>query len=249
MKIISRAEAKSRGSKTFFTGKPCKRGHQAERYSANGSCLECAAGACRRYYEENREAIKESTRLWRGENRERAKELCRRWHEENRDRHLKRCRRWREENKERESETGFRWRMENKERKAEAGRRWYKENKERHKENGLRWHRHQRATNPDFRMAEAMRGMLRRTLENKNDRSSEHLGYTAEELRKHLEKQFTKGMSWGNYGDWHVDHIVPVAEHIKSGQTDPAIINCLTNLRPIWAKENLSKSSKRHFLL
>ena len=26
---------------------------------------------------------------------------------------------------------------------------------------------------------------------------------------KHLEKQFTKGMTWENHGKWHIDHVIP----------------------------------------
>lgn len=40
-KIISRAEAQARGLKRYFTGKPCKRGHTAERYVARKGCIEC----------------------------------------------------------------------------------------------------------------------------------------------------------------------------------------------------------------
>lgn len=48
-------------------------------------------------------------------------------------------------------------------------------------------------------------------------------------------------MSWDNRGEWHIDHIVPVAVMVRDGITDPAIINALTNLQPLWAKDNLAK--------
>jgi len=35
------------------------------------------------------------------------------------------------------------------------------------------------------------------------------LGCDGKFLKKHLEKKFSKGMSWNNYGEWHVDHIIP----------------------------------------
>jgi hypothetical protein len=34
------------------------------------------------------------------------------------------------------------------------------------------------------------------------------LGFTTAQLKDHLERQFTKGMTWDNYGAWHVDHCV-----------------------------------------
>ena len=39
------------------------------------------------------------------------------------------------------------------------------------------------------------------------------VNYSLEDLKLHLEKQFTNGMSWENYGKggWHIDHIKPCA--------------------------------------
>ena len=69
------------------------------------------------------------------------------------------------------------------------------------------------------------------------------IGCTSIELKAHLEKQFKEGMTWENYGKWHVDHIVPCAsfnfsipeEHYK----------CLNykNLQPLWAEENIKKGN------
>lgn len=41
--IISRKEAIERGLKRYFTGKPCKRGHVAQRIISSWYCLECRA--------------------------------------------------------------------------------------------------------------------------------------------------------------------------------------------------------------
>ena len=59
------------------------------------------------------------------------------------------------------------------------------------------------------------------------------LGYSAEELKVHLEKLWLPGMSWNNYGEWHIDHIREVRTFDKD--TDVAIVNSLSNLRPLWA--------------
>lgn len=77
------------------------------------------------------------------------------------------------------------------------------------------------------------------------------LGYTAADLRAHLERQFVKGMSWENYGDWHVDHIVPVVQFNFQSADDPDFRACwaLTNLRPLWASANLSKNRRRTHLI
>ena len=70
------------------------------------------------------------------------------------------------------------------------------------------------------------------------------VGYTSEDLRAHMEDLFTEGMSWDNHGEWHIDHIKPIAVFKAEGVTDLRIINALSNLQPLWAEDNLSKGAK-----
>lgn len=88
------------------------------------------------------------------------------------------------------------------------------------------------------------RGMRYSLGDGKNGRSWESLvGYTLDDLMAHLEPQFTEGMSWENYGEWHIDHIKPIS-HFNFGSTsDPEFHQCwsLWNLQPLWASDNLSK--------
>jgi hypothetical protein len=41
VKIITKQEAKSKGLKRFFTGRPCKKGHISERLVSTHDCVEC----------------------------------------------------------------------------------------------------------------------------------------------------------------------------------------------------------------
>lgn len=81
----------------------------------------------------------------------------------------------------------------------------------------------------------------------KNNPTFQMLGYSCEELIIHIEKQFSKGMCWENMGKWHIDHIIP----LDSAQTveDIILLNHFSNLRPLWAKENLSKGKRRTLLI
>lgn len=67
------------------------------------------------------------------------------------------------------------------------------------------------------------------------------LGYSANELKSHLELLFKEGMTWENYGEWHIDHIKPVS--LFEDFEDIKLVNALDNLQPLWANENLSKSN------
>lgn len=75
------------------------------------------------------------------------------------------------------------------------------------------------------------------------------LGYTFQELKEHLEKLFKDNMSWENYGKygWHIDHKVPISAFNYKFYSDNAFKECwdLSNLQPLWAKENHRKSNKR----
>lgn len=77
------------------------------------------------------------------------------------------------------------------------------------------------------------------------------LGYSIQELKAHLERQFARGMSWANMGDWHIDHIVPLSSFQITAPDDPALRQAwaLPNLRPLWAAENIKKKDSREFLL
>jgi hypothetical protein len=79
----------------------------------------------------------------------------------------------------------------------------------------------------------------------------EILGYTLQDLIDHLERQFVKGMSWERYGEWHIDHIVPLAEfHYETVEDhDFKAAWALGNLRPLWASDNCKKKASRIFLL
>jgi hypothetical protein len=73
----------------------------------------------------------------------------------------------------------------------------------------------------------------------KESKTIELLGYSAIQLKEHLESLFTEGMSWDNYGEWHIDHIKMVSDFDK--ETHPSIVNSLDNLRPLWASDNCSR--------
>jgi len=70
-------------------------------------------------------------------------------------------------------------------------------------------------------------------------------GYTINDLRDHLESQFANGMSWENMGQWHIDHIIPRSYFEFTKPSDEGFKQCwaLSNLQPLWAKDNLSKGS------
>jgi hypothetical protein len=71
-------------------------------------------------------------------------------------------------------------------------------------------------------------------------------GCSPDELRKHIEKQFSKypGMSWNNRHMWHIDHILPINSFDITDVEQQKRCFHYTNLQPLWAMDNLLKSDK-----
>lgn len=143
---------------------------------------------------------------------------------------------------------------------------WYSSNQVRASSASLKWrennrdkvrqytsdHWYRNKMRPEFRLRYSMRTAVARSLRSgRTTGAYRYLGYSLDSLREHLEKQFTSGMSWENYGEWHIDHIVPLSSFsIKTiNDADFAAAWALSNLRPMWASDNVKKHAKRIFLI
>lgn len=63
--------------------------------------------------------------------------------------------------------------------------------------------------------------------------------------RKHIEKQFKRGMHWNNHGTvWHIDHIIPLSKFDLTDPMQRKRANHFTNLQPLYVHENMSKGAR-----
>ncbi len=70
------------------------------------------------------------------------------------------------------------------------------------------------------------------------------LGYRYADLKAHLKRRFKRGMTFDNWGKvWEIDHIAPCSAFQFQSLEDPLFKQCwaLTNLRPLFKKENREK--------
>jgi hypothetical protein len=135
-----------------------------------------------------------------------------------------------------------------KQREAEAvrvkNREWRGENAERiNAERRARWQR-----DPTFRLSIVLRSRLYDALKGKRRSGSavRNLGCTLEQAVAHIERQFQSGMTWDNWGKWHIDHIRPMCSFDLTVPEQLAVACHYTNLRPLWAADNLRKGGKPH---
>jgi hypothetical protein len=168
-------------------------------------------------------------------------------------------------NKERITATAKEYRRKNKKRIYEHRKEWYQKNKESvrvknakcrqsNKEYSATYKRERRRNDPVFRITSSMGTGMWICLKGlrKNSRTFSYIDKSPEELMNYLEKQFTEGMSRENYGEWHVDHIRPLAsfefDKYKEGSAEfEALLGeawHYTNLQPLWATDNISKGAK-----
>ncbi len=133
-----------------------------------------------------------------------------------------------------------------------AVRKWQEKNKDKVLEYN-RTANKKRMADSAYRVIHSVRGSIWKILKGKVKTSGafRFLDYSYDELRSHLERQFLTGMTWDNYGEWHVDHIRPISSFdIKSaGDEDFNVCWSLSNLRPLWATDNQSKWAKNEYLL
>lgn len=200
--IILLEDAKRLGLSRYFTGKPCKYGHIAERIVSTRTCVLC----------KNKREIENSKKY-----KERILKRRRAFYWENRDELLKRRREYTQDYKPIRNKSI----------------------------------RDRRRKDPVFMLQDRLRARIKnyfkRTSLKKSERTQELIGCSFEEFKVHIEKQFQKGMNWENRDKWHIDHVVP----ISSAKTieDVIALNHFTNLRPLWAEDNLKKSDKMEYLL
>lgn len=102
-----------------------------------------------------------------------------------------------------------------------------------------------KSNDPLFRIKKNLRRRVAHVLDGnrKSNKTFSLIGCTAEEFKAHIEKQFSPGMSWDNYGTtgWHIDHIKPCYLFDLSDPEQQRECFHFSNQRPLWALDNLSR--------
>lgn len=220
---------------------PCNRDYEAERRKSNP---EASRAKVKKWAAANQEKISE----YRESYRDRRRELNVVWQAQNKDKVREKSRRWRARNSEKVSAYNAKYRKERAEFVAALKKDWNLRNP-----HAVAAHGAKRRECPKYRLEATIRARIHATLASgkKSGKKFSALGYSSDELAVHLERQFAKGMSWANYGEWHVDHIVPLASFNYETPEDEDFRRAwaLPNLRPLWANNNMMKGAKRLTLL
>jgi hypothetical protein len=142
------------------------------------------------------------------------------------------------------------WQKDNRDRLNDYHQKWREKNIDKHREYKRKYEKHRKDTDPLYKLISNFRTAIYQVLKESNVEKNGHyfdiLGYTPEELIVHLENQFTEGMTWDNYGEFHVDHKLPISSFNIKEIGDEEFMKCwsLDNLQPMWGEENIRKSNK-----
>lgn len=177
-------------------------------------------------------------RAWYLANKERRSAYNCRWDKAHRGQVNTRRRAWRAKNPDKTRAHTLAWNSKNPERVAKAIRD-YRATSPRYKE-------YQRAYSkrPKMRMIRSLRKRLHEFIHQKLGGSKNIFGISPQGLREHIQSRFADGMTWENYGHWHVDHIRPLSSFDLSTKETVREASHWTNLQPLWARDNLSKHKK-----
>lgn len=198
----------------------------------------------KKYYEDNKEYFKQQGNEYYIKNKEKKSQK----QKEDRIKNGKEKRRYARE-----------YYHKNRERLRNNSKIWIENNKEKHKQYGIKTRKKyakeisqknklKYRTDLNFKLSQFLRNSINHSLKGgKNwETWSSFVDFTFNELKSHLESQFTEGMSWEKYlnGDIHIDHILPTKLFSFEKKEDIQFKICwaLNNLRPIWNKDNWSKN-------
>ena len=215
------------------------------------------AAYTREYNQINKEKIKERRKKYLKQNKEKIekqqKEYVREYNKKNKSKVKERNKNNYKKNKDKVAENNKKYYAENKQRCLKINKEWKKNNRDRTNTNYNDRYRKDVMLNLNHRMSSGVRNSLTSNNLSKNRKHWEDIvGYTKEELQKHLESLFIGNMRWDKIlnGEIHVDHIIPISFFKFKSMDDVEFKYCwsLNNLQPLWAKDNLRKNNKINYV-
>ena len=210
------------------------------KYGLASTCKECY----KEYRENNKEKINEDKKKYRENNKEKIKEYHKEYRKNNKEyrkNNKEYHKEYRENNKEKIKEYRKEYRKDNKEKIKDDEKKYRENNKDKKNE----YFKKRKLNDPLFKFKCSLRSLISSSIRNKgykkNSKTFDILGCEYSLFLKYMKGQFKDGMTWENHGEWHIDHIMPM--HTAQTEEEALALNHYTNLQPLWAEENLSKSN------
>lgn len=229
-------------------------------------CKECLKSRASILYKKDKESKRQYANEYRGKNREKIADYLATYNAFHREERKQRD----TKNKKRIKDNLYEWKRSHSQKLKEYQRNYREKNKERLSESRRRkgyrttpssrkrhtdYLRNRRRADFSLRVTESLRNrlyvLLRRNKARKDSSAIALLGCSLNAFLKHLESQFSVGMTWENYGrqngklGWDIDHIIPCSAFDLTKPEQQIVCFHFENLRPMWARDNYKKGGIR----
>ena len=174
------------------------------------------------------------------------------WHQKNKEKRNLDSKKYREKNREKVKEYNKKYREKHREKMNLFYKKYYSKHKDKRKETKRKYRKKRNEnrrkrynTDKNYRLRCILRSRLKNALKaqkgTKNLSALKLVGLNLDKLKKWIESQFQKGMTWENI---HIDHMMPCASFDLTDEKNHAICFHYTNLKPEFAKDNISFGAK-----
>ena len=120
-----------------------------------------------------------------------------------------------------------------------------KEQRDLNRKESSKKNKEKRKLNTLYKLSDSVSNLIRCSINRngytKKSKSEEILGCSYNYFKEYIESKFQNNMSWENYGEWQIDHIIPISWAENEEQVYK--LNNYKNLQPLWKEDNLSKGN------
>jgi hypothetical protein len=200
----------------------------------------------KQYYQDHREERKQYNRQYNQDHKEEKRQYHKQYNQDYKEKIKQYNKQYNQDHREERKQYHKQYNQDHKEKIKQYRRQYNQDYKEKIKQHRRQYKNKKYKTDTTFRLNHIISKAISKSI--KNNKNGYHwedlVGYTLDDLKQHLEKQFKDGMSWDNYSNWHIDHKIPISffEFRSHKDTEFKLCWCLGNLQPLWAKENISKN-------
>lgn len=201
-------------------------------------CIICEREYNKKYREENKESIKEKAE----KNKEEKRKYDKEYYQKNKTKVDNRQKEYQKNN----HESYIKYQKEYNSKNKEKSKAYRKKNKEKYLKLKRDWIKKKKETDPIFLLQTRVRKLIPRSIKrngySKKSKSMDILGISWAEFKIHIENLFQDGMSWENFGKWHLDHKIPLSW--AKNEEETLKLCKYENLQPLWAEDNLFKGNR-----
>jgi len=241
----------------------CEKCYHKQNYQENKEKINLNV---KKWREQNIEKAREYDRKWRENNREKDNLNRRKNYYKNREKILKQERiRWkiwyeknkkiinikaklyRDNNKKKVQEWSRNDYQKNKDKYKEAAKKWYNKNKKRYIKAARIRYNYRMKTDINYKIRMNYSCICKNAIKENNGtkayKTIKLIGCSIQNVRNIIEKQWKENMNWNNYGQWHIDHIIPLSAFKLVKPEEQLMAFHYTNLQPLWSEDNLKKGA------